>query len=60
MRTGIILLALLLCGCASEGYRYGDMLPGRIVSLADGTTLAMQYEFSSATGKMIALRNPDP
>ena len=54
MRTGIILLALLLCGCATEGYKYGDMLPGRIISLADGTTLAMQVELTSGSGKMIA------
>jgi hypothetical protein len=54
MRTGIILLALLLCGCATEGNKYGDMLPGRIISLADGTTLAMQYELTSGSGKMIA------
>jgi hypothetical protein len=54
MRIVVALLAVLLCGCATEGYEYGAMLPGRIVSLADGTTLAMQYEFSSRTGKMIA------
>ena len=54
MRTGIILLALLLCGCATEGYKDGDMLPGRIISLADGTTLAMQVELTSGSGKMIA------
>jgi len=54
MRIGIILVALLLCGCATEGNKYGDMLPGRIISLADGTTLAMQYELTSGSGKMIA------
>ena len=54
MRIGIILLALLLCGCATEGYAPGSMLPGRIISLADGTTLAMQYELTSGSGKMIA------
>jgi hypothetical protein len=30
------------------------MLPGRIISLADGTTLPMQYEFTSGSGKMTA------
>ena len=54
MRIVITLLALLLCGCATEGYAPGTMLPGRIISLADGTTLAMQYEFTSGSGKMIA------
>ncbi|MDR3528583.1 MAG: hypothetical protein P4L57_15035 [Rhizomicrobium sp.] len=54
MRIVITLLAVLLCGCASEGYQPGTMLPGRIVCLADGTTLAMQYELTSGSGKMIA------
>ena len=54
MRIAITLVALLLCGCATEGYAPGSMLPGRITSLADGTTLAMQYELTSGSGKMIA------
>jgi hypothetical protein len=54
MRIVVCLLALLLSGCATEGYAPGTMLPGRIISLADGTTLPMQYEFTSGSGKMTA------
>ncbi len=54
MRVAVIALALLLGGCASGEYQAGQMLPGRIISLADGTTLPMQYELTSGSGSMTA------
>jgi hypothetical protein len=54
MKIVVVLLAVLLCGCATQGYAPGTMLPGRIISLSDGTTLAMQYELTSGSGRMVA------
>jgi hypothetical protein len=54
MRIAITLLALLLTACAAGGYAPGTMLPGKIISLSDGTTFPMQYEFAASSGAMTA------
>jgi len=60
MKIAIILLAVLLAGCATkpDPYRIGAMQPGRIISLSDGKILPMQAEIlrrSRPIGKMTAL-----
>ena len=61
---GIALLMLMtLSGCASHNARnisFGDMLPGEMVSLKDGTKLACAVEFISShyEGGKITAFNP--
>jgi hypothetical protein len=60
MKVVTLLLVLLLTACASGPtyhYRGGEMIPGRLISLADGTLLPMQLELSTGSGRITAF-NP--
>ncbi len=56
MRIAVAVLAFVLVGCATEPdpYGMGSMLPGRIISLSDGTVFAAQAEISTGSGRMTA------
>jgi type IV pilus biogenesis protein CpaD/CtpE len=56
MRMVVAILAILLAGCATEPdpYAMGNMLPGKIISLSDGTIFPAQAEISSGSGRMTA------
>lgn len=54
----LILVAIVISGCATGGYKYqyagGQMIPGRLISLSDGTLIPMQIELSTGQGAITA------
>ncbi len=59
MRIAIAFLTFALAACATgpDPYALGNMLPGKIVSLSDGTVFPAQAEISTGSGRMTAV-NP--
>lgn len=57
MRRAVILFSLLsLTGCAvGQVNRYGEMIPGRLISLADGTLIPVQLELTTGSGRITAI-----
>lgn len=56
--TVVLLMATLLTGCAvGNQYTGGQMIPGRLISLADGTLIPVQLELSYGSGRMTAINS---
>jgi hypothetical protein len=52
--VAVLLTVLSLTGCVTPGLQYsgGQMIPGRLVSLADGALIPLQIELSTGQGRI--------